>query len=116
LGEAEFANAVESRVFFKHWTAREASAVRDRFLEHLRAGFLQAADLPPNLFQLVRALARRHTSKLGTRTLDIVHVASALLLKPEVFYTFDRRQSKLARAEGLRVLPALRRNSPRGLC
>jgi predicted nucleic acid-binding protein len=33
------------------------------------------------------------------RTLDIVHVASALLLKPEVFYTFDRRQSKLARAE-----------------
>ena len=105
-GEAEFANAVELRIFFRQWTAREAHAVWDRFFEHLRAGVLQAADPPPNLSELVRLLARRHTSKLGIRTLDIVHVASALLLKPEVFYTFDRRQAKLARAEGLRVLPA----------
>jgi predicted nucleic acid-binding protein len=106
FGEAEFTNAAELRVFFKQWTAREARAVRDRFLQHLRAGVLQAADPLPNLFELVLTLARRHTSKLGTRTLDVVHVASALILGPEVFYTFDRRQAKLARAEGLHVLPA----------
>lgn len=111
FGEAEFTNAVELRVFFKQWTVREAKAVRDRFLQHLRAGVLRATDPPPNLFELVRTLARRHTSKLGTLTLDIVHVASALVLGPEVFYTFDRRQAKLARAEGLRVLPARRGNA-----
>jgi len=38
------------------------------------------------------------------RTLDVLHVATALLLTPDVFYTFDGRQ--LARGEGLRVLPS----------
>lgn len=39
-------------------------------------------------------------------TLDGLHVATALLLKPEAFFSFDERQRKLARAAGLRVLPA----------
>jgi predicted nucleic acid-binding protein len=50
-------------------------------------------------------LSLRHSAKFGTRTLDLLHVASALILKPEVFYTFDERQRKLARAQQLRVLP-----------
>jgi hypothetical protein len=39
-------------------------------------------------------------------TLDLLHVASVLILRPEVFYRFDRRQRKLAKVERLRVLPA----------
>jgi hypothetical protein len=41
---------------------------------------------------------------LGTRTLDVLHVASALVLGATYFYKFDRNQGKLAAAEGLRVL------------
>ena len=41
---------------------------------------------------------------MGTRTLDVLHVASALVLSATEFYTFDRNQSRLAAMEGLRVL------------
>jgi len=49
-------------------------------------------------------LSQRRVAKLGVRTLDVLHVATALLLTLDVFYTFDGRQ--LARGEGLRVLPS----------
>jgi len=41
---------------------------------------------------------------LGMRTLDTLHVACAMELKAERFWTFDERQAKLARAKGLRTL------------
>ena len=41
------------------------------------------------------------TPRLGTRTLDVLHVVSALALQADTFYTFDTRQAKLAAAEGL---------------
>jgi hypothetical protein len=34
-----------------------------------------------------------------------MQVATALVLKPDILYTFDERQRQLARAERLRVLP-----------
>ena len=36
-------------------------------------------------------------------TLDTLHVASALQLGAERFFTFDERQANLARAVGLKV-------------
>ncbi len=48
-------------------------------------------------------LARTYVAKLGTRTLDSLHVAAALELKAERFWTFDERQAKLAKAVGLKV-------------
>ncbi|MFY9802323.1 MAG: type II toxin-antitoxin system VapC family toxin [Candidatus Acidiferrales bacterium] len=106
FGEAEFTNALELRVFRKEWTRREARSVRDLFLQHQAAGVFRPAPLAAEVWEKTVALARRHSSKFGTRTLDIVHVASALTLRPEVFYSFDRRQRKLAKAERLRVLPS----------
>ena len=47
-----------------------------------------------------------HSEKLGTRSLDILHVAAALVLGMPGFLSFDRRQSRLAKAVGLHV-PAL---------
>jgi predicted nucleic acid-binding protein len=57
-----------------------------------RAAFNRACDL-----------SRRFSRTLGTRTLDVLHVASALELGLRAFLTFDHRQQKLARAAGLRV-------------
>lgn len=55
-------------------------------------------------------LARRHAAIIGTRTLDILHVAAAACLGAETFVTGDRRQASLAEASGLKVtrLPARR--------
>ncbi|MGH9609315.1 MAG: PIN domain-containing protein [Bryobacteraceae bacterium] len=59
--------------------------------------------LPELAFEVCCRLARRHAARLGSRTLDALHVASALELKAERFWTFDERQEKLARAEGLKM-------------
>lgn len=49
-------------------------------------------------------ISRLHTSTIGCRTLDVIHVASALELDLKRFVSFDHRQQQLARAIGLRVV------------
>ena len=49
-------------------------------------------------------LSRRYTRTLGTRSLDVLHVASALELGLRRFVSFDERQQKLAQAAGLKVV------------
>lgn len=49
-------------------------------------------------------LSRGHTASLGCRSLDILHVASAIELELEHFATFDARQQHLARAAGLKLI------------
>jgi predicted nucleic acid-binding protein len=49
-------------------------------------------------------LSRKHTSTLGCRSLDVLHVATALELGLRYFVTFDRRQQLLAQATGLRPI------------
>jgi predicted nucleic acid-binding protein len=106
LGEAEFTNALELRVFRKEWRRQEARSVRELFLRHQAAGIFRAEPLTSEVWEKALLLARSYSAKLGTRTLDLLHVASVLILRPDVFYTFDKRQRKLAKVERLRVLPA----------
>ena len=49
-------------------------------------------------------LSRQHTPAIGCRSLDVLHVASALELNIKVFMTFDRRQQQLAKAVGLKLI------------
>jgi hypothetical protein len=51
-----------------------------------------------------RGLAAAHTERLGARAIDLLHVASALMLESELFLTTDLRQAQLAKAEGLKVV------------
>jgi hypothetical protein len=57
--------------------------------------------LPDAIYLDSKRLAAAWTAKLDTRTLDVIHVASAVALKADLFYTFDERQAKSARAIGL---------------
>jgi predicted nucleic acid-binding protein len=49
-------------------------------------------------------ISRAHSARLGFRTLDVLHVATALELGLRSIVTFDRRQQQLARDVGLRVV------------
>ncbi len=49
-------------------------------------------------------LSERYTPKLGTRSLDVLHVACALELGLGRFLTFDVRQQQLAMAAGLKTV------------
>ena len=53
-------------------------------------------------------LSRQHTRTLGTRSLDVLHVASALELGLRRFVSFDERQLKLAQAAGLKAVEPYR--------
>jgi predicted nucleic acid-binding protein len=71
--------------------------------EHVLAGRWISLPMPEDAFELCADLARRYGPKYGTRTLDSLHVACALELKAKRFWTFDERQSKLAKAAGLKL-------------
>lgn len=105
LGEAEFINAVELRMFRKEWSRDEAKLILEVFLQHQAAGVFRVEPLMSEVWEKALVLARRYTAKFGTRTLDLLHVATALVVKTDLFYTFDERQRKLAQAEHLRILP-----------
>lgn len=105
LGEGEFANAIELQVFRKQWTRGQAEAVYTHFLQHQAAAIIRSEPFPLEAWERALTLSRRYSAKLGTRSLDVLHVAVALVFRPDAFLTFDKRQNRLAKAEGLRVLP-----------
>lgn len=103
LHELELNNAIELAVFRREITAAQASAARAGFEQDLLHWAL--SPLPPGVLLNAVTLARRYTARYGTRSIDILHVATARALGAEAFLTFDRRQLRLARAAGLRVRP-----------
>jgi hypothetical protein len=59
----------------------------------------------PDVHRLAEAISKRHTVAGGHRSLDVLHVATALHLGARDFLTFDANQRKLAAAEKLKVKP-----------
>jgi predicted nucleic acid-binding protein len=55
------------------------------------------------VLRLARTYSLQRTARGGHRTLDILHVATAVHLGASAFLTFDDRQRALARYAGLRV-------------
>lgn len=61
-------------------------------------------------FRLAEELSEAHTEALGAAAVDLWHVASAMLLRADTFWTFDGDQQALAKAVGkFRRVPDLSR-------
>ncbi len=103
LHSAEFSHAIAQQVFFGRISSAEADSVSENLKRDLAAAVWLETPLPENAFELCANLGRRYGAKLGVRTLDSLHVASALELKADRFWTFDERQGKLAKAMGLKI-------------
>jgi predicted nucleic acid-binding protein len=103
LAELELVNALQLRVFRKETSVEAAQAGLRDFEEDLRDGMYLPQAMPLDVYNRARQISARQAASLGTRTLDILHVASALQLKADRFWTFDQRQAALASAEGLRA-------------
>ena len=104
LTELEFTNSLKLSVFRKLLAAKQAESVLGHFAQDVSDGFLRPGPLPTVAFERAHQMATRHTQRIGTRTIDVLHVASALTLSAKRFYTFDRAQAKLARMVGLDVI------------
>jgi predicted nucleic acid-binding protein len=103
LGEFEFTNAVCGRVFTKDLHAQDIQGLLDLLSKDIATGILHLTTLSTAVFARGRQIARSHTPRIGAKGLDVLHVASALVFGADVFYTFDRRQAKLAKAVGLKT-------------
>ncbi len=93
---AEFRNAINHDAMTDALASFEEDVVEGRYFH---VDVLWRATL-----RRATEISRTHTSKFGCRTLDILHVASAMELGLRSFVTFDRRQQQLARAAGLQVV------------
>lgn len=103
FGHLELMNAISRRVFRREITPSKAKATRALVYQDLVDGVLFVEPLATASFEKALQISRRRTPQLGTRTLDVLHVASALELRAERFYTLDHNQARLARAQGLLV-------------
>jgi predicted nucleic acid-binding protein len=105
-GRVEIVNGICLAEFRNEITAEARVDALASFEEDFSEGqYVQADLLWRAALQRASDLSRRHTGALGCRSLDVLHVASALELQMRYFMTFDRRQLALAQAVGLEPVP-----------
>ena len=105
FNEVELITAVEARIFRREVRPSQIHAALRALRADIEAGVLIRNPVPEAAYERAIDLSRRYTRRIGARALDILHVAIALELGAETFFTFDRRQHRLARGAGLRIRP-----------
>ena len=106
-GRAEIVNGICLAAFRRDINTEAKNDALASFDEDFAQGrYLQADLLWRATLDRAAELSRRHTAALGCRSLDVLHVASALELGMRRFLTFDLRQQKLARTVGLKPVEA----------
>ena len=106
LNRYEFTNAIRFAAFRKVISQADATASLAAFEADLKQGLLQSApcDLGAVVTEAGR-LSELHTTTGGHRSFDILHVATARVLKATMMLTFDLHQRKLASAVSVPVGP-----------
>jgi predicted nucleic acid-binding protein len=106
LHASEVRNAFKLGVFRGLFAAADAAAAWRNVESDLRGGRLAKATVKwPVAFRIAARLAGRHSTTIGTRILDVLHIAAAKAVRTVEFLSFDTRQRALAAAVGLHVAP-----------
>lgn len=104
LHELELTNAVQLKRFRNEIRDDIASRVMARFNNHEHIGiYFRPTVAWPSVLHAAITLSKTHSADIGSRSLDILHVATAMTMGATRFITFDHRQSTLATREGLDV-------------
>ena len=104
LHRIELVTAWQLKVFRRELSQEIVDQAWGHVLADAAAGLWEIPGYDPiDVYAQAESISRRHTANLGTRSLDILHVATAVVLGATAFVTHDDRQAKLAKATGLRV-------------
>jgi len=102
----EVKNAIRLKAFRSEVTVAEMNQSIAAFEQDIATGRWQRpAYTAATIEQKADELSAGHSAILGCRTLDIIHVAAAVVLGAKEFVTFDTRQGALAKQAGLAVKP-----------
>ncbi|MEA3359888.1 MAG: type II toxin-antitoxin system VapC family toxin [Thermodesulfobacteriota bacterium] len=105
IHELEFVNAINLKRYRSEISEGDIRLIMTRFTEHELRGVYYRPQIDwADIFNNAVGLSKTHTAKTASRSLDILHVASALSIRAEQFMTFDNRQSELASIAGLRII------------
>ena len=106
LGRFELLNAIRLSVFRQQLDPRVAAIDVLTIKADIESGVLGVISCDwAAVHAEAERLSARHTAEGGHRSMDILHVATALSTGVSEFLSFDRNQAKLASAEGLTVKP-----------
>ena len=102
--ELEFINAINLKHYRGEITRNTIRRIISKFTDHENSGiFFRPALNWTEIYKNAIDLSEKYTEKIGSRSLDILHVAMALSIKAKRFLTFDERQSKLASMAGIKI-------------
>jgi predicted nucleic acid-binding protein len=106
LSELELVNGIRRSLAARIISVEEHNSIFRQMAEDESQGILiRHAIHQADHFAKARELSKRFTPELSARSLDILHVAAALLLKAGDFVSFDDRQRVLAKKAGLKLAP-----------
>ena len=108
LGELELVNGLHRGLAARIIDQREHDAIFRQISEDEAEGILVRHLLPQvEHYAKARELSKKFTPEISARSLDILHVAAALLLRTTEFASFDEKQRVLAKKAGLRLVPEI---------
>jgi hypothetical protein len=106
LSLLEIRNALNFGIHRGEVTSDQRDAVLAEIEAQIEKGFFRLVDASQSsIYSKAQELSNKHTPEVATRSLDLMHLAAALLSEARTFLTFDKRQAKAASAEGLVVKP-----------
>ena len=111
LHRMEILNAFQLHVFQARDAGQPFISAQQAMLAHAnfrgdaqRSDFLRPVVIPTaELERQFEELSLRRTARHGFRTYDLLHVASAILLGCDTFWSFDAKAVSLAKLEGLKI-------------
>ncbi len=110
LLEFEFLQSIRLQVWLhaqdkrKGYGQPEADGMIADWEADIATGLVQITSYDSSaVMRQAESLSQTYTTKGGHRTLDVLHVATAVHLGAKEFLSFDTHQRKLAKAAGLRT-------------
>ena len=105
LHEIEVKNAIRLKTFRRELPPRLAAMAIRSVEKDVTAQILIRPNLNwTDIYRKAIELSNRFSSRLGSRSLDLLHVATCLLIPCPDFLTFDERQMTVAKKSGLHLL------------